>query len=80
MRLIAILPALLCAVALAPSGLLPVEAPVPIEPAEAVMTYRIMEERTMPKHEKTMSLLTCNELEIIGNVHDDPNLLTGGKE
>lgn len=47
---IAILPALLCAVALAISGLRPAPA-IPIEPAEAVMAYRIMEERTMPREE-----------------------------
>lgn len=46
-----LLPALLCAVALAISGLIPAEAPEPIEPAEAVMTYRIIEDRTMPQEE-----------------------------
>lgn len=51
MRLIAILPALLCAAALVTSGLRPAEAPEPLEPAEAIMTYRIIEERTMPREE-----------------------------
>ena len=51
MRLTTLIPALLFSAALVTSGLQPVEAPEPIEPAEAIMTYRIMEERTMPKEE-----------------------------
>lgn len=43
--------ALLFSVALVTSRLQPIEAPEPLEPAEAIMTYRIMEERTMPKEE-----------------------------
>ena len=44
-------PILLLVAALVTSGLQPVEAPEPLEPAEAIMTYRIIEERTMPREE-----------------------------
>jgi 3D (Asp-Asp-Asp) domain-containing protein len=46
-----IVPAILIVVALILSPVTPVEAPEPLEPAEAIMTYRIMEERTMPREE-----------------------------
>ena len=51
MRLTTLIPALLFSAALVTSGLQPAEAPEPLEPAEAIMTYRIIEERTMPREE-----------------------------
>ena len=49
--LLRFLPILLLVAALIFSGLTPTEAPEPLEPAEAIMTYRIIEERTMPREE-----------------------------
>lgn len=51
MKPLTILPILLFSAALVISGLRPAEAPEPLEPAEAIMTYRIIEERTMPREE-----------------------------
>ncbi len=51
MRLTTLILVLLFSAALVTSGLQPAEAPEPLEPAEAIMTYRIIEERTMPREE-----------------------------
>jgi 3D (Asp-Asp-Asp) domain-containing protein len=51
MRLTTLILALLFSAALVTSGLQPAEAPEPLEPAGAIMTYRIIEERTMPREE-----------------------------
>ena len=51
MRLTTLILALLFSVALVTSILQPAEAPEPLKPAEAIMTYRIIEERTMPREE-----------------------------
>ena len=51
MRLTTLILALLFSVALVTSRLQPAEAPEPLKPAEAIMTYRIIEERTMPREE-----------------------------
>ena len=51
MRLTTLILALLFSVALVTSRLQPAEAPEPLKPAEAIMTYRIIEERTIPREE-----------------------------